>query len=145
MQFIIFLAIKLDVVSLADQYPVFIRIDHRAQFTHDGVHLGLIHLVLEHFHPVLHNDRVFFRHIHMARHFEQVFLAQSFTVIRIPILLEKGPHGVQPETVHPQVKPEARRVKHRLSHLWIMPVEVRLLLEEVVIVILASGGIVFPR
>ena len=58
--------------------------------------------------------------------------------------LDQVPQHVDAEAVHASVEPEAHHVVHRRLHGRITPVEVRLLLQEGVVVILAGGLVPLP-
>jgi hypothetical protein len=59
-------------------------------------------------------------------------------------MLENRGDRVEPESVDPQVEPEARHVPHRALDLGVAPVQVGLLLQKGVIVVLAGRWIVLP-
>ena len=54
----------------------------------------------------------------------------------VPVALDEVRHGVEPERVHAQLRPEAQRVEHLPEHLRVLEVEVRLVAEEPVPVVL---------
>src|SRR5919202_5590720 len=59
-------------------------------------------------------------------------------------VLEDRGDGVEPETVLAQVEPEAYRVPHGVLDFGVAPVEVRLFLEETMIIILAGRRVQLP-
>jgi len=62
---------------------------------------------------------------------------------QIRVLEDRG-DGIEPETIHPQVEPEAHHIPHCGLDLGVAPVEVRLFLEERVIVVLVRPAIELP-
>ena len=61
-----------------------------------------------------------------------------------PLALEEVRHGVEPEAVDAEVEPEAQDLEHRLLHLRVVEVEVRLVVEEAVPVVLAADLVERP-
>ena len=61
-----------------------------------------------------------------------------------PLLLEEVRHGVQAKAVEPDVEPEAEHLEHRLLHLGVLVVQIRLVAEEAVPVVLAANGVERP-
>src|SRR3546814_8132206 len=59
------------------------------------------------------------------------------------VVLDEVPDDIDAEAVDAAVEPEAKHVVHRLPHRLVSPVEVRLLLEEGVVVILSSRLVPF--
>ena len=59
-------------------------------------------------------------------------------------LLEEVRHGVETEAVQPDVEPETQHLEHRLLHLRVLVVQIRLVAEEAVPVVLAALGVVRP-
>src|SRR6476646_6122795 len=51
-------------------------------------------------------------------------LGQVLTVGTLKLIQIRN--SIQPETIHAQIKPKIHGGKHGFSHLWIFPVEVRL-------------------
>ncbi len=60
------------------------------------------------------------------------------------LLLEQVGDGVEPETVDAEVEPESDDLHHRVLHVRVLVVEVRLMMEEAVPVVLAAYGVVGP-
>ena len=52
---------------------------------------------------------------------------------------------VDAKTIHPALQPEAQYLQHRALYFGIAPVEIRLLLQERVLIILARGCVELPR
>ena len=55
-----------------------------------------------------------------------------------PVVLVEVRHGVEPEAVDAEVEPEAEDVEHRVLHVRVLVVEIRLVMEEAVPVVLAA-------
>ena len=60
------------------------------------------------------------------------------------LALEQVRDGVEPEAVDPEVEPEAEHVQHRLLHLGVVVVQVRLVREEAVPVVLPGHRVPRP-
>src|SRR5277367_1647220 len=54
------------------------------------------------------------------------------------------PDHIDPKTIDAFAKPEAHHVMDSLAHVWIAPIQIRLLGEKRVIIILPGRRIVFP-
>ena len=60
------------------------------------------------------------------------------------VALEQVRHGVEPEPVEAEVEPEPHHVEHRVGHLGVLVVEVRLVVVEAVPVVLLARVVAGP-
>jgi hypothetical protein len=136
-QFIPAVAHVVNVVIFADQHAVaVVFIENGAQFLHQLMYAGLSPLVLEHVAPVFAPEFFLFGRLRQFGEAAQFCQSHRDVVRReIRVFVDRA-DGIEAEAVHAEVEPEADRVPHGLLHFGIMPVQVRLLLHEVVIVIL---------
>ena len=121
-------------VDLADQHAFApstwrITIGDGAHLGGDLVHLGLVgRMELEHA-------------VHLAH---RRLIGGVRRIVGKVRRLDHVPQHVDAEAVDAALEPEAQHVVHRRLHGRIAPVEVRLLLQEGVVVILAGGLVPFP-
>ncbi len=135
MQFIGAVTIKSDVVGLPDQHAIIILIDHIAQFLHNNVHFRPVNLVFEHF-LVIGNDRLLTFRLHiLARHAVKIILAHPLGNRRISFILKDRTDRIQSEAVYTHIQPESGCVEHGFFHRGVVPVQIRLFLEKVMIII----------
>ena len=121
-------------VDLADQHAFApstgaVTIGDGAHVGSDLVHLGLVgRMELEHAVHVAHRR----------------LIGRVGRIVREVCRLDQVPQHVDAEAVHASLEPEAYHVVHRRFHSRITPIEVRLLLQEGVVVILAGDLVPFP-
>ena len=133
-----------DVVRFAHEHGAGIGVNHRAQIGHQRMDARLIHLVLVHQAPLLDNLLALLVAGGQGHQREQITLTHLRGMIGQRRVFEEGVDGIQAEAVHAQVEPETRGREHRLPDSRMAPVEVGLLLEEVMVVVEAQLWHKFP-
>ena len=66
-------------------------------------------------------------------------------IVTPPIVLDETPQHIHAKSIHAPPEPESQYIVHGGAHLAVTPVEVRLLLQEGMVIILPGALVEFPR
>ena len=71
--------------------------------------------------------------------------SENIVLVRVARILEERSDRIEPKACNAMLDPEALHVVHRLAHRRVVPVQVRLLNVEAMVVVLAGLRVPLPR